>query len=157
LLSNAFVEQAATCAIGALLVQFGNRLVFPFAKGMNVECMFQVVPLQNFRSTRDVSGLNDSLIVFSSSLVSMLSVTLGDSLDMDSPLMLQDVEGDETMPRIPSMSLPFAISPGINWMHMSFCRVWTHGGAGWEGGWRSACLNVEVLRRSDMEKYVVKL
>ncbi|MDR3273882.1 MAG: ABC transporter permease [Puniceicoccales bacterium] len=97
LLNDSSVEQASSYVMGALMLQFGNKPAFPFAKGMNVEYESKVMPLKNFIGAGDVGALDDSAIVISSGLASTLGARVGDSVDVYSPLMLQGLQGDELL------------------------------------------------------------
>jgi lipoprotein-releasing system permease protein len=97
LLNYPFVEHAAPYAMGVLMVQFGNKPAFPFTKGIDVESEANVLPLKNFISAGDLDALDDSAIIVSSGLANTLGVRVGDSVEVYSPLMLQDLQSDELL------------------------------------------------------------
>jgi lipoprotein-releasing system permease protein len=97
LLDDSSVTHASEYAMGILMLQSGSKSAFPFAKGVNVELESEVVPLKNFITAGSADALDDSAIIISSGLASALDVGVGDSVDVYSPLMLQNLQGDELL------------------------------------------------------------
>ncbi|MDR2720870.1 MAG: ABC transporter permease [Puniceicoccales bacterium] len=97
LLSDSSVTHASEYVMGILMLQFGSKTAFPFAKGVDMELESKVVPLKNFIAAGSADAFDDSAVIISSGLANALGVEIGDSVDVYSPLMLQNLQSDELL------------------------------------------------------------
>ncbi|MDR2435883.1 MAG: FtsX-like permease family protein [Puniceicoccales bacterium] len=97
LLGDFSVTHASEYVVGILMLQSGSKSAFPFAKGINVELESEVVPLKSFIVAGSAEALDDSAIIISSGLANALDIGIGDSVDVYSPLMLQNLQSDELL------------------------------------------------------------
>jgi ABC-type lipoprotein release transport system permease subunit len=72
-----------------------KEAAFPFAMGVDAELESTVVPLDNFDIAGGVDALDDSAVIIRAGLASALGIEVGDSVDIYSPLKLQDSQGGE--------------------------------------------------------------
>lgn len=158
LLEDPSVAQASPYAMGVLMLQFGNKSAFPFAKGMEVATECEVVPLKDFISEGALEALDDFSMVISSGLADRLGIRIGDSVEVYSPLMLQDLRSDELLlPR----SFDIAAIYNSGWNQVDANSILLTMGAMGElfamGAGDAHGLALKLCNGADLSKVVVRL
>lgn len=94
------IEAVSAYIMGILMLQFDDKQAFPIAKGIKIIDENKVVPLTDFIKIGQLENLDDDSIIISSELAKSLGIQIGDSVDIYSPLILQDLQNEElTLPK----------------------------------------------------------
>jgi lipoprotein-releasing system permease protein len=93
------VAGATPYAAGVLMVQYQNKPAFPQMRGLDVNSINRVVPLGKFVRVGSLDDLDDDSVIVSGGLADALGVRLGAKVEIYTPLMLNQKEGEVTLPR----------------------------------------------------------
>ncbi|HVU16219.1 MAG TPA: ABC transporter permease [Candidatus Didemnitutus sp.] len=91
------VEAFAPYANGVVMLEYGNRPAFPSIQGFNYDQMKKVVPLSRYLVAGSLDDLDDDSVILSSILARSLGASVGDTVDLYSPLMLARLKRNEIM------------------------------------------------------------
>lgn len=94
------VAGATPYAAGALMVEHGGRPSFPSMRGMDLTTVEDVVRLRPYIRLGSLDDLDDDSVIFSSQLARSMGVTVGSTVEIYSPLMIERLKADEVfLPR----------------------------------------------------------
>lgn len=91
------VATAMPYAEGIVLIQYNNRPAFPLIRGLELESQDFGIPLRNFMVVGDLDALDDESLLLSSGLARTLGATVGATVELYSPLMLEKLKHDEIL------------------------------------------------------------
>lgn len=101
LLQNPLVKAASPSAFGVVMLQEGNRPIFPNVQGIEVDAARQVVPLDGYVTSGSLDELDDDSLLISSGVSYTLRLGVGDEVEIYSPLMLEKLKREEVLlPRV---------------------------------------------------------
>lgn len=93
------VAGATPYATGMLLVRapVGNlgKFAAPFMRGLDVQTIDRVVPLQHYVRLGSLEDLDDDSVILSAGLAQTLGVSVGSTVELYSPLILERMSKDE--------------------------------------------------------------
>ncbi len=89
------VAALAPYAQGIVMVQAGNRPAYPFIRGIDLTQEQAVTPLGRFLVAGQLRNLDDDSVFLSSGLAVSLNVSVGQHVDIYSPLMLERLKRNE--------------------------------------------------------------
>ncbi|WP_189511445.1 ABC transporter permease [Cerasicoccus arenae] len=89
------VIAATPYTTGMLMMQYGNRPAFPKIMGLNPWEENQVVPLEDYIIQGGLEEFDDQRVVVSMGVAQQLKVSIGDLINLYSPLMLEQLKRDE--------------------------------------------------------------
>lgn len=94
------VVAATPTASGVLLVEYHGKPAFPAMRGVDLNTVENVVHLDHYVRAGSLDDLDDDSVILSSELAESLGVTLGDKIEVYSPLMIEKLKSDEVfLPR----------------------------------------------------------
>lgn len=94
------VAAATPTASGVLLVEYHGKPAFPAMRGIDLSTVENVVHLDHYVRAGSLDDLDDDSVILSSELAESLGVTLGDKIEVYSPLMIEKLKSDEVfLPR----------------------------------------------------------
>lgn len=94
------VAAATPYASDAVMVKFGNKSVFPMLRGIDLATAGRVMPLGKFMLAGSLDDLDDDSIILSSQLAESLGASVGDTIEVYSPLIINKLSQDEVfLPR----------------------------------------------------------
>ena len=93
------VAGATPYASGALMVQYQNHPTFPQMRGLDLSSINRVVPLGKFVRVGSLDDLDDDSVILSGGLADALGVRLGATVEIYTPLMLNQKAGEVILPR----------------------------------------------------------
>lgn len=88
------VEAATPYAEGMVMLQHGSRPTFPFIRGLDPVTAESVIPLKKFLLLGSVDELDDDSVLLSSGIASALGVSVGDTVEVYTPLLLEKLKQD---------------------------------------------------------------
>jgi len=91
------VAGATPYAAGALMVQFQNKPAFPSMRGLDLATVNKVVKLGKYVRVGSLDDLDDDTAILSAGLAETLGATLGDTVDVYTPLMLERMKANEVI------------------------------------------------------------
>ncbi len=91
------VQGASPYAQGVVMLQHGNRPAFPAIRGIDVERESSVVPMQDFMQLGSLEALDDDSLLLSRVLAASIGATLGSTVEVYTPLMLDRLKDDEVL------------------------------------------------------------
>ena len=87
-------------ATGAVMIEKDNRVAYPFIRGVDLGTVETVVRLDHFVRLGKLDDLDDDSVILSAQLASSIGATVGDSIDIYSPLLIEKLRRDEVfLPR----------------------------------------------------------
>ncbi|WP_309386131.1 ABC transporter permease [Cerasicoccus frondis] len=89
------VTAATPYTTGVLMMQYENRPSFPKITGLNPWEDNQVIPLADYMDIGSIDDFNDQKVIISIGVAHQLKVSVGDEVNLYSPLMLQQIKRDE--------------------------------------------------------------
>ena len=93
------VAGATPYAAGVLMVQYQNKPAFPQMRGLDIGSINRVVPLGKFVRIGSLDDLDDDSVIVSGGLADALGLRLGAKVEIYTPLMLNQKEGEVILPR----------------------------------------------------------
>lgn len=91
------VAGATPYAAGTLMVQYNGKPAFPFMRGIDVQSVDRVVRLDRYVRIGSLDQLDDDSVILSAGLAQTLGASVGSTVDIYTPLMLQRINQDEIM------------------------------------------------------------
>ncbi|HWA87067.1 MAG TPA: ABC transporter permease [Opitutus sp.] len=91
------VAGATPYAAGALMVQFQNKPAFPSMRGLDLATVNNVVKLGKYVRVGSLDDLDDDTTILSAGLAETLGATVGDTVDVYTPLMLERMKANEVI------------------------------------------------------------
>lgn len=91
------VEGAAPYGNGIVMLQHKNRPAFPGIRGIDIEREKKVIPLEKFMWLGSVDDLDDDSVLLSKGLAASVGATLGSTVEVYTPLMLELLDEDEVL------------------------------------------------------------
>jgi len=89
------VEAATPYASGVLMIVHSGRPAYPAMRGLDLATVGRVVNLDHYLRLGSFDDLDDDSVVLSSELARTLGVTVGNTLEVYSPLMIERLRSDE--------------------------------------------------------------
>ncbi len=94
------VVAATPYAAGVLMVESQGRPSFPAMRGLDLGTVEEVIRLKEYIRVGSLDDLDDDSVILSSQLARDLRVTIGSTIEVYSPLMLERLKSDEVfLPR----------------------------------------------------------
>ena len=91
------VRAAAPYALGFVMLQHGDRPTFPTIRGIDAEREPEVIPIDKFLILGTIDDLDDDSVLLSRSLASSVGATMGSTVEVFTPLMLEKLKEDEVL------------------------------------------------------------
>ncbi len=91
------VSGVAPIARGVVMLQYGNRPSFPGVLGVGEAAGQEVIPLSKYVFMGSLEELDDDSILLSTGLARAIGTTLGEEVDLFTPLMLDHLKRDEVL------------------------------------------------------------
>ena len=82
-------------ATGAVMIEKDNRVAYPFIRGVDLGTVEDVVRLDHFVRLGKLDNLDDDSVILSAQLAASIGATVGDSIDIYSPLLIEKLRRDE--------------------------------------------------------------
>lgn len=89
------VAAATPYAGGMLLVRYQGKFAPPLMRGLDMQTVSDVVPLENYVIAGSFDDLDDDSVILSLGLAQTLGATVGSTVDIYSPLILERMNADE--------------------------------------------------------------
>ncbi|MFO1447730.1 MAG: ABC transporter permease [Opitutaceae bacterium] len=89
------VEAATPYASGVVMIVHQGRPAYPAMRGLDLATVGRVVNLGHYIRLGSLDELDDDSVVLSSELAQTLGVTVGDRIEIYSPLMIERLRSDE--------------------------------------------------------------
>ncbi|MBL9206343.1 MAG: ABC transporter permease [Opitutaceae bacterium] len=89
------VEAATPYASGVVMIVHEGRPAYPAMRGLDLATVGRVVNLGHYIRLGSLDELDDDSVVLSSELAQTLGVTVGDRIEIYSPLMIERLRSDE--------------------------------------------------------------
>ena len=94
------IAAATPVASGVLMLQYRGKPAFPAMRGLDLATVDNVVHLGSYVRAGSLDDLDDDSVILSSELASSLGVSIGDTVEVYSPLMIEKLKSDEVfLPR----------------------------------------------------------
>jgi lipoprotein-releasing system permease protein len=94
------VAAATPYAAGFVGIQFEGRAAYPQLRGLDLRSVEKVTDLKRYVRLGSLDALDDDSVILSSVLAQSVGATIGDKIDIYSPLVIQKLEKDEVfLPR----------------------------------------------------------
>jgi lipoprotein-releasing system permease protein len=94
------VAAATPYASDHVLIMFGGKSIYPELRGVDVATVGKVTPLDKYMLVGSLDDLDDDSIILSSQLAASIGASVGDTVDVYSPLTLWKMGQDEVfLPR----------------------------------------------------------
>ena len=84
-------------AEGVVMMEYDYKPVFPAVKGIDVNRVNSVIPLNDYIHLGSLDLLDDDSVILSSRLARSLGARVGSMVEVYSPLLLEKMKGDEVM------------------------------------------------------------
>jgi lipoprotein-releasing system permease protein len=89
------VAAATPYAAGMLLVRYQGKFAPPMMRGVDIQSVSRVVPLENYVRIGSFDDLDDDSVILSAGLAQTLGASVGSTVDIYSPLILERMNRDE--------------------------------------------------------------
>ena len=89
------VAAATPYARDAVMVKFGDRSAFPMLRGLDLSSVQSVTRLDEYVRAGSLDALDDDSIILSVQLADSIGATLGDTIEVYSPLIINKLAADE--------------------------------------------------------------
>ncbi len=87
-------------AAGLVQVRFGDKRLYPTLQGVDIEHINGVIPLDSYLRRATLDDLDDDSVFLGIKLYDLLGASIGESIDVFSPMLLDDSRADVvTLPR----------------------------------------------------------
>jgi len=91
------VSAATPYAEGVVMVLYENRPAFPAVQGVDIERVRAVIPIERYIRWGSLGALDDDSIILSAQLANSLGASVGSTIDLYTPLMLEKLRADEAI------------------------------------------------------------
>ncbi|MDE6432521.1 MAG: ABC transporter permease [Opitutales bacterium] len=89
------VSAASGYIMGFLMMQFQDLQAYPLAKGVEMHDESKVMPIDKYIVEGDLEQFGDDMVIIGCDLARRLGIKIGDTVEVYSPLTLQDLQNDE--------------------------------------------------------------
>ncbi|MFT3782510.1 MAG: ABC transporter permease [Nibricoccus sp.] len=89
------VVAATPTASGAVMIQYHNKPSYPSMRGLDLDNVEKVVALQKYVRIGSLDDLDDNSVILSSQLAQSVGASVGATIEVYSPLMIEKLKGDE--------------------------------------------------------------
>ena len=94
------VKAATPYAHDEVMIKFGNRSSYPMLRGLDLSSVGRVMKLDRYVRAGSLDDLDDDSIILSAQLASSIGATVGDTVEVYSPLIVDKLNADEVfLPR----------------------------------------------------------
>jgi lipoprotein-releasing system permease protein len=94
------IAAATPTASGVLMLQYQGKPAFPAMRGVDLATVENVVRLSHYLTAGSFDDLDDDSVILSSELAQSLGASVGDTVEVYSPLMIEKLKRDEVfLPR----------------------------------------------------------
>lgn len=94
------VEAATPYARDAVMIKFGDRSAFPMLRGLDLASVSRVTRLGEYVRVGSLDDLDDDSIILSAQLAASVGASVGDTIEVYSPLIINRLAADEVfLPR----------------------------------------------------------
>ena len=94
------VEAATPYASDALMINFGDRPAFPMLRGLDLNSVEKVTPLDRYLIVGSLQDLDDDSVILSDQIATSLGANVGDTIEVYSPLIIEKLSADSVfLPR----------------------------------------------------------
>lgn len=91
------VEASAPYAQGVVMLEHEHRPAFPVIQGFDLARIKAVIPLERYLTAGSLDDLDDDSVILSSLLAGSLDVSVGDKVNLYTPLMLERMKRNEVL------------------------------------------------------------
>ncbi|MDE3084910.1 MAG: ABC transporter permease, partial [Verrucomicrobiota bacterium] len=91
------VAAATPTASGMLMIEYRNKPEFPAMRGLDLKTVENVTHLDRYVRQGSLDDLDDDSVILSSQLARSLGATLGDTIEVYSPLMIEKLKSDTVL------------------------------------------------------------
>jgi lipoprotein-releasing system permease protein len=94
------VAAATPYAGGAVMIEFNGKPAFPLIRGLDLATVGKVTQLASYVVAGSFSDLDDDSVILGSEVARMVGATVGDKIEIYSPLLIEKLKNDEVfLPR----------------------------------------------------------
>jgi lipoprotein-releasing system permease protein len=94
------VAAATPYARDAVMIKFGDKSAFPMLRGLDLESVQKVTQLAQYVRAGSLDDLDDDSIILSEQLAASVGASVGDTIEVYSPLIINKLSADEVfLPR----------------------------------------------------------
>ena len=94
------VEAATPYASDAVMIKFGDRPAFPMLRGLDLNSVWKVTPLDRYLIVGSLQDLDDDSVILSDQIATSLGANVGDTIEVYSPLIIEKLSADSVfLPR----------------------------------------------------------
>lgn len=94
------VEAATPYASDAVMIKFGDRPAFPMLRGLDLNSVEKVTPLDRYLIVGSLQDLDDDSVILSDQIATSLGANVGDTIEVYSPLIIEKLSADSVfLPR----------------------------------------------------------
>lgn len=94
------VEAATPYATGAVMIEYQMRPAYPQLRGLDLRSVEKVAELSRYVRLGSLDSLDDDSVILSSALAQSIGASLGDKIEIYSPLLIEKLKNDEVfLPR----------------------------------------------------------
>jgi len=87
-------------AMGPVLIKFQDRPAYPMLRGLDLQSVQRVAQLDHFIKAGSIDDLDDDSVILSVQLARSIGATIGDTIEVYSPLIVETLEKNEVfLPR----------------------------------------------------------
>ncbi len=91
------IDAFAPYAAGVVMLEHNSKPAFPLIQGFNYDQMRRVIPLERYLINGSIEDLDDDAIILSSVLAQSLGVSVGSTVSVYSPLMMERIKRNEVL------------------------------------------------------------
>ena len=92
--SVAGVAAATPYAVDHVMIKFGDKAEYPMLRGIDLDSVERVTPLDKYVRVGSLSDLDDDSIILSQQLAAGLGARVGDTIEVYSPLIIEKLGAD---------------------------------------------------------------
>jgi lipoprotein-releasing system permease protein len=89
------VAAATPYASDIVMIKFGNKAAYPMLRGLDLGSVARVTPLDRYMLIGSLNDLDDDSIILSTQLAASIGASVGDTIEVYSPLIISKMSDDE--------------------------------------------------------------
>src|SRR5580704_2185042 len=89
------VAAATPYASDVVMIKFGNKPAYPMLRGVDLASVARVTPLGKYMLVGSLDDLDDDSIILSAQLAASIGASVGDTIEVYSPLIINRLSDDE--------------------------------------------------------------
>jgi lipoprotein-releasing system permease protein len=94
------IAAATPYASASVMIEYQDRPAFPLLWGLDLPSVERVAPLGHFITAGSLGDLDDDSVILSSELARSIGASVGDTIEVYSPLLIEKLKSDEVfLPR----------------------------------------------------------